>query len=201
MNKFMAWRSGPKRGAALLTCGAAMLVVLALAGDARTRAQGGGDPEGDEARVRQGFEIAPVKLDLRGKNPALVGLGSYIVNAHSSCTDCHTWPNFAAGGNPYLGEPEQVNMARYLAGGRPFPVGVVSRNLTPDPQTGLPAGLTFEEFELVMRTGIDLDGDPPHIPSTNLDLLQVMPWPVFSKMSDRDLHAVYEYLSAIPSVP
>jgi hypothetical protein len=25
-----------------------------------------------------------------------------------------------------------------------------------------------------------------------------MPWPTYSKMSDRDLRAIYEYLSAIP---
>ena len=27
-----------------------------------------------------------------------------------------------------------------------------------------------------------------------------MPWPVFGKMSDRELQAVYEYLRAIPCV-
>ncbi len=32
-------------------------------------------------------------------------------------------------------------------------------------------------------------------------LLQVMPWPVYGKMTDRDLIAIYEYLSAIPSRP
>jgi hypothetical protein len=31
--------------------------------------------------------------------------------------------------------------------------------------------------------------------------LQVMPWPVYGKMSDRDLRAIYEYLRAIPSLP
>ena len=39
------------------------------------------------SRVRIGFEIAPVPLDLRGKNRALVGLGSYLVNA----TGTHPW--------------------------------------------------------------------------------------------------------------
>jgi len=31
-------------------------------------------------------------------------------------------------------------------------------------------------------------------------LLQVMPWPTFSHMSDRDIDAIYEYLSAIPCI-
>ena len=32
------------------------------------------------------------------------------------------------------------------------------------------------------------------------DLLQVMPWPTFSNMSDHDIEAIYEYLSAIPCI-
>src|SRR5262245_31668770 len=67
------------------------------------------------ARVRIGLEIAPVALDLRGKNRALVGLGSYLVNATGGCNDCHTSPPYAAGGDPFLGQPEVVNVARYLA--------------------------------------------------------------------------------------
>ena len=37
----------------------------------------------DESIVKQGLAIAPVDLNLRGKNRALVGLGSYLVNAVS----------------------------------------------------------------------------------------------------------------------
>src|SRR6185369_11917124 len=50
-----------------------------------------------ESKVQQGFAIAPVPLDLRGKNRALVGKGSYIVNAQSGCNDCHTTPSYAPG--------------------------------------------------------------------------------------------------------
>ena len=71
----------------------------------------------DESRIRRGLEIAPVPLDLRGKNRALVGLGSYIVNAQGGCNDCHTHPSYAAGGDPFLGQPKQVNTAQYLTGG------------------------------------------------------------------------------------
>ena len=69
----------------------------------------------------------------------------------------------------------------------------VSRNITPD-QTGKPAGLTLGEFINLMRTGQDPDA-PLGV------LLQVMPWPVFGKKTDRELKAIYEYLSAIPSRP
>jgi mono/diheme cytochrome c family protein len=164
------------------------------------------DPQDEsDSRVQQGLAISPVPLDLQGKNRALVGLGSYLVNAAGDCAACHTdvAPAFVPGGNPYLGQPEQIDPARFLIGGRPFgPPGVAprSRNLTPDPDTGLPAGYTFEEFLHVMRTGEDLKRLPPFAPSAELDLLQnPMPWPGFAKFTDRDIRAIYEYLRAIPS--
>jgi hypothetical protein len=45
------------------------------------------------------------------------------------------------------------------------------------------AGLTFEGFGRLIGTGVDPDHQTP--------LLQVMPWPTFRKMKDRDLHAIY----------
>ena len=98
-----------------------------------------------DERIDRGFAIAPVPLNLRGKNRAFVGLGSYIVNAQGGCNDCHTNPPYAPGGDPFLGEPRKVNAERYLAGGTPFGPGLMSANITPD-ANGLPAGLTFPEF-------------------------------------------------------
>jgi hypothetical protein len=146
-------------------------------------------PNESDSRIQQGFAVAPVSLDLKGKNPALVGLGSYIVNAQGGCNDCHTCPSYAPGHNPFEGGDGQINSINYLAGGAPFGPGLISANLTPD-SNGRPAGLTFEQFLTLLRSGRD-PHDPNHI-------LQVMPWPIFKNMTDRDLRAVYEYLSAIP---
>jgi len=46
----------------------------------------------------------------------------------------------------------------------------------------------------VIRTGHDYDAPPDHP-----RLLQVMHWPVFQDMTDRDLVAIYAYLSALPA--
>lgn len=156
----------------------------------------------DDGQIRRGFEIIEeifpksARLDLSGKNWALVGLGSYLVNS-TGCNDCHTHPNWAPGGNPYvMGQPQQINTAEYLAGGRVFgPVTApiaISPNITPD-RNGRPAGLTLAGFLEVMRTG----HDPRDLPG---DLLQVMPWPLYRWKTDRDLIAMYEYLRAIPSL-
>jgi hypothetical protein len=37
-------------------------------------------------------------------------------------------------------------------------------------------------------------------PPLNGDLLQVMPWPNFQGMTDRQLTAIYKFLSAIPCI-
>jgi hypothetical protein len=152
-----------------------------------TRAAAG---ESLASRVAVGYRINPVELRLRGKNRLLVGLGSYLVNAGGGCNDCHTHPSFAPGGDPFKGETEIINTAQFLAGGRQFGP-ITSANITPD-ANGRPAGLTFEEFEHLLRTGEDEDEGR---------ILQVMPWNVYGKMTRFDLRAIYEYLSAIPSLP
>ena len=160
------------------------------------------DDNGDipESTVRRGLRIAPVPLNLRHKNRALVGLGSYIVNAVGDCNGCHhatLSPSspYAPSGNPFQGLPKQVEQAGYLAGGTPlFGPILLPRNLTPD-KTGQPeGGGTFEEFRAIMRTGIDPDNAHPEFGP----FLQVMPWPVFQDMTSTDLRAIYEYLRAIP---
>src|SRR5258705_172691 len=74
----------------------------------------------DESKIHRGFAIAPVPLNLAHKNRALVGLGSYLVNAVGGCNDCHTNPSYLAGGDPFQGQTKKVNAAGYLAGGQVF---------------------------------------------------------------------------------
>jgi hypothetical protein len=158
-------------------------------------AQGGSSDLCDTERVRLGFSAAPVPLSLRGKDPNLVGLGSYIVNTQAGCNDCHTNPPWAAGHDPTKGQPAQVNTAAYLAGGVAFGP-IISRNITPD-EHGLPAGLTFAQFVSMLKTGLDPDNVHPQISP----YLQVMPWAYYRHMTPNDLAAIYEYLRAIPSLP
>ena len=161
------------------------------------RNRGDGEDE-RELKVQIGFRISPVKLNLKDKDPELVGLGSYIVNAPGGCDDCHTCPSYKPGHNPFhppfgVSGDGQINDVGYMAGGVDFgppPFTVTSDNITPDPSTGKPDGLTLEQFHIVMRTG--------HDPVRNHNL-GVMPWPFFRHMTGRDLDAIYAFLSAIPS--
>jgi len=199
---------------------AAIVLAVLLSSSRSVRAHDDDDNDRNESKVRKGFAIAPVHLSLEGKDRELVGLGSYIVNAQADCNGCHSagpQTEFAPGGNPYFGQPEKINTATYLGGGRNFgKVGpppspdIISRNLTPD-RTGRPeGGHTFAEFKQIIRTGVDMDHLHPNCsatittncfpPPVDGALLQVMPWPIYRNMTDRDLLAIYEYLSAIPCI-
>ena len=203
-------------GAPILTA-LSMLVLgasLTLMPSQRVQAEDGGDP-----RIRIGFEIAPVPLRLDGRDPKLVGLGSYLVNAVADCNGCHTASpqvEFAPGGNPFLNQPKVVNQSTYLGGGQDFGAlipgtpHIVSRNLTPD-KTGKPeGGRSFAEFREIIRTGVDLDHLHPPCSATTTtgclpppfdgNLLQIMPWPTFQNLTDHELRAIYEYLSAVPCI-
>jgi hypothetical protein len=188
----------------VLTC--VLVATTAVKMHGRQRGPGGvGQGEADRnesSRIQIGYDIAPVPLNLAGKNPALVGLGSYIVNAQGDCAGCHSNPQYLPGGDPHAGVPEQVDPAGYLRGGNQlFGPFIVPRNLTPDGD-GQPGGLTLEQFLEVFSIGTDFDNAPPVVPGPHSsDLLQVMPWPVFSKMTDREKRAIYEYLRAIPCLP
>jgi hypothetical protein len=183
----------------LLLAGLALGVVLI--GAPSGRAGDKDDKDNDESKIKRGFEIAPVNLNLRGKNRELVGLGSYIVNAVADCNGCHystlsASSPFLVGHDPCQGEPKQVDPAGYLGGGTPLFGPFLPRNLTPD-KTGRPeGGASFEEFHGIMRTGIDPDHAHPQFGP----FLQVMPWPAFQDMTEHDLRAIYEYLSAIPCI-
>src|SRR5215469_17750293 len=145
---------------ALAITTAAMVVMTAIVFHSpRVKAQ---STRGNLAtKAEQGLRIAPVPLNLNGKDRNLVGLGSYLVNAVASCNDCHSagpQTQFVPGGNPFFGQqPTRINPATYLGGGRDFgPVvpgspDIVSRNLTPD-KTGLPeGGRTYAEFLEILR--------------------------------------------------
>lgn len=104
------------------------MVVIVVAGilinSLSVKAHPDNDRENDrDPRIEQGFDIAPVPLNLDNKNRDLVGLGSYLVNAVTPCNDCHSAgpaTQYAKGGNPYFGQPKMVNPATYLGGGRDF---------------------------------------------------------------------------------
>jgi hypothetical protein len=188
----------------VLLFSAATVLAVGLAAVSPTRAQDD-DQGGDQTRIRQGLNALPFDLNLRGKDIALVGLGSYFVNVAGDCNGCHTSDQanpYLPNGNPFLGQTERIDPSKYLVGGTVFiPAhpgfhAIVSRNLRPE-ANGLPEGHTYAQFLQIIRTGVDLDHAHPEYGP----LLQVMPWPSFRNMTDHDIRAIYEYLRVLPANP
>ena len=175
-----------KRGRLLqLTAAAGFALAVILIGGLLThvpRVQADDQGNDDESVIKQGLALAPVKLNLDGKNRALVARGSYIVNAVGDCNGCHSAgppTEFVPGGNPYFlpgsvpplfGGTKVINPATYLGGGRDFNqlgspgsgAHIISRNLTPDKSGMAAGGLTFAQFLNIIRTGTDMDSIHPN---------------------------------------
>ena len=159
-----------------------------------------------------------------GLGSYLVNVAADCNGCHSAgpptawCCDVVGIPPNSGVGNPYLLSPpfsgtKQVNPKKYLGGGRDFGalsssgLHIFSRNLTPD-KNGVPeGGRSLSDFKQIMRSGVDLDQRHLSCSATitnncltfpfNGALLQVMPWPNFQNMTDRQLTAIYTFLSSI----
>ena len=161
------------RSAAVFVAVLAVGVVGMLNGSLPLQAQ----DTSEASLVQQGFAIAPVPLNLAGKNRDLVGLDSYLVNAIGDCNGCHSSGapplflySYATGGNPYFNQPEKIDPSVYLNGGTNFftvgtPTGpngyagpnIITRNLTPDKNGRPEGGHSLSDFKQILRTGIDFD--------------------------------------------
>jgi hypothetical protein len=183
----------------------------------------------DRAEVGRGSYLVNAAADCNGCHsfPRFLRPGGTVPGTNGNLTGNLTYQGSAPiYGDPYLDPPPQSlngelkanhNVAHFLAGGRCFGA-FMARNLTPD-DSRRPRGLTEAEFIKVMRTGADNscnkqhpptyggqpDGvcalaDPPGAGVTyNPFVLQTMSWPTYHSLSDRDLKAIYAYLSALPT--
>jgi hypothetical protein len=115
----------------------------------------------------------------------------------------------------------QIDPTSFVSGGQNFG-SVDSKNLTPDLNQNVSSyapyavvyaegGLDWITYWAVLHNGVDVDAlfsqcgsGAPAGPNgcanapTNAALLQVMPWPTIRQLTDNDLNAVWQYLSAIP---
>ena len=130
--------------------------------------------------------------------PDLIPRGEYLVNEVLLCFDCHSerdWTKYSGPAVPPLGagrpcmdantKPVGVNFG---TGG--FPGLLCIRNITPDVETGI-GGWTDAEIARAIREGVSKDGEA---------LFPIMPWFMYTGMSDEDVAAVIAYLRAQPAV-
>jgi mono/diheme cytochrome c family protein len=115
-------------------------------------------------------------------DPSVIERGKYLAYGPAHCAYCHTPETDHAA----LDAGQQVP----LRGGMQFdlPFGkVYSRNLTPDPETGI-GSRTDGELARILRHGVRADGRA------------AIPFMEFHDMSDEDLVAVISFLRSQPAV-
>jgi mono/diheme cytochrome c family protein len=102
--------------------------------------------------------------------------GEYLARA-ADCVACHSIP----GGKAFAGGLKMGT-----------PLGAIySTNITPDPETGI-GSYTLADFERAVRRGIAKDGR---------HLYPAMPYPSYSKLSGRDVTALYRFfMKQVPPV-
>ena len=127
---------------------------------------------------------APDTRDIADPVTRVIAERGRAIVTRSGCIGCH-----ATNGS------QGPDLAKYLAGGAlkfQSRDGIfISRNLTPDAETGL-AKRTDEEVKRVLRSGVSPDG---HVVSST-----IMPWGGFSNWTEEDRHAVVVYLRHLPAI-
>jgi hypothetical protein len=128
---------------------------------------------------------AEVKEIPSKSNP--VAYGAYLTSA-ASCIECHT----------PVKNGKMVEGLEF-SGGREFamPGGMVrSSNLTPD-KSGL-GSWSKEQFIHTFKQYQDSTYVSPKLSHT--DLNTIMPWMMYSSMTEEDLGAIYTYLQTLPAI-
>jgi len=112
---------------------------------------------------------------------ATVEYGGYLSQHVALCADCHT---------QRVGLLQKPDMSRLFAGMPHPPKEFPAKppNITPDPEAGI-GRWSEADFVKALREGLTPEGEKLH---------PFMPWPKLRRMSDDDLHALYQYLRSRP---
>jgi cytochrome c2 len=123
--------------------------------------------------------------------------GDYLFNAVLGCPVCHSerdWSSIGAppmppiGGGRPCGQADQSPLG--LAEGGGFPGTICFRNITSDKASGI-GEWTNGEVMRAIREGIDRD---------NNAMFPIMPYFIYSSLSDADTKAVIAYVRTLPPV-
>ncbi len=129
----------------------------------------------------------PLKGAVPHPNPEdSAATGKYLATI-ARCDFCHT---------PRKGQGKEGVPGKKFAGGAPFVLGereTLSRNLTPDPTTGI-GNWTRQEFIDRFR----ILGDRHTVQTLESNTL--MDWSAFAGMTDQDLGAIFDYLRSLPPI-
>jgi hypothetical protein len=136
-----------------------------------------------ETFSKPAIDAAPGVADIADPGQrAIAARGRYLV-VTGGCIGCHQ-----------VAGPQGPDYTKYLAGGLSFHTRegtFVTRNLTPDPATGL-ARRTDDDVLRVLRSGVMPDG--------RVTSYRLMPWGSYANWTEEDRHAVLVYLRHVKPI-
>ncbi|GAB2968306.1 hypothetical protein GCM10027048_43940 [Hymenobacter coalescens] len=127
----------------------------------------------------------PARPILQPSPTDAVAFGRYLVTSRYKCYDCHS--------GDILKTDDQTpeHSSGYLGGGSVLQDAaghdIVSRNLTPDPETGI-GDWTPDQFTQAMKYGRSPNGPLRY------------PMPKYSLVTDEEARAIYAYLRTVPII-
>lgn len=119
----------------------------------------------------------------------MIEYGKYLFNA-ASCNDCHT----------QITDKGEYIKGLELAGGRVFntPMGkIISANISSDKETGI--GKWTKEFFINRFKAFSKENYDNH-KILNGEKQTIMPWTMYSNMTEKDLTAIYNYLMTVKPI-
>jgi len=129
------------------------------------------------------------ELSTRPEKSDIIAYGEYLTTM-ASCIDCHT-----------PAEKGQYNMDMYMAGGMEvkYPSGgtLRSANITPHVETGI-GSWTLDQFIHRFKSYEDSAYNSPQVEPNTFNT--IMPWLMYSGMTEEDLSAIYAYIKTLKPV-
>jgi mono/diheme cytochrome c family protein len=126
------------------------------------------EPTGPTVPVRARIERGPT-----------VEYGAYLANSIANCNGWHTRRNLRTGAQKGVSFAGGMTVESHTTGAT-----FVTPNLTPDPKTGHIYAWSEDAFVARFKSGV-ATGSP-------------MPWKTFSRMTEDDLRALYQYFRSLP---
>jgi hypothetical protein len=121
------------------------------------------------------------------RTPERLARGRYLTQGLLGCEACHSPSDWTKHGAPML---EHMELAGQVLPFPDVPGTIVAPNLTPDRDTSS-ATWTDDQIARAIREGIKHD---------DTTLFPLMPYSMYSKMSDEDVASVVVYLRSVPAV-
>ena len=118
--------------------------------------------------------------------PQRLARGKYLVDGVLGCFGCHTDQDWSRPGAPPVAGKEGSGHI-WSDQDKPW---LIAPNITPDKETGA-GNWSDDTLARAIREGIGHDGRT---------LFSVMPYPLYSQMSDEDLASVIAYIRTVPAV-